>query len=139
MRIKKQSGRTYWAIAFGVLQAVIISVLLAALSAVFIDNESVGIHTIPFIAMIAWFASSFMCAFYSGRKGEGRWVVHSIIATGIYIILLLGAGILIFDGLSGSIFPGLISGALGCLLSIFIQFKRMNKPVNRKLRKFTAH
>ncbi len=135
MRVKKRSGSAYSGIVIGVVQAIIISVMIAALGAVFIDNESVSVGAIPVICFIAWFLSSFMCAIYSGRKGDGRWVLHSAIATLIYYILIMSIGIFIFDGLSGAAISGLIAGVLGFVLAIILLIKKKKRLINRKLPK----
>jgi len=134
MRAQKSSKGTYWSVTIGVLQAVAISVLTAALGAVFIDNESIQINAIPIITIIAWFISSFLCAVFSGYTGEGRWALRSGIATGIYYLIMMSVGILVFDGLSGNVLYGFITGIAGFLIAMVLLVRKQKKSINRKMR-----
>lgn len=136
MRTRNQSRNLYWPMVIGVVLAVILSTLSAALGAVFIDNESIQIGAIPYISYAVWAISSFLCAYFSGRAVEGKWLLRSGIATGIYYIILLGTGILIFGGATGDIIYGLIAVLAGFAGSVLIIFKKQKAPGNRKMRHF---
>lgn len=138
MRIKKQMKNTYWHVIIGVIQAVIISALTAALGAVFVDNETIVIESIPVITFIAWLLSSFMCAVFAGLSGEGKWAARSVIATGIYYVILMCVGAFVFDGLSGSLGYGLFAVAMGYALGIFVLVKKQKKHTKKRFRNFRA-
>jgi len=136
MRTRNRSGNIYWPMVIGVVLAVVMSIISAALGAVFMDNESIQIGAIPYISYAVWVVSSFLCAYFSGRAGEGKWLLRSGIATGIYYIILLSIGILIFGGATADIIYGLLAGLVGFVGAVFIISKKQKVPANRKVRNF---
>ena len=136
MRSKNQSNGIYRPIILGVVLALITAILLSALGAVFLDNESLQIGVIPYVTFVIWFATSFLGAFFSGRIGEGKWLLKSGVTVILYHIILLAVGIFLFDGVTGSVIYGLLCGLAGFLLEIFVMTRRGRMPGNRKFRNF---
>ena len=136
MRTRNQSSNLYWHIVIGVVLAVVMSILSAALGAVFMDNESIQLGAIPYISYAAWVVSSFLCAYFSGRAGEGKWLLRSGIATGIYYIIMVSIGILIFGGATGDMIYGFLAGLVGFIGAVLIISKKQKVLGNRKIRNF---
>ena len=136
MRSGKQNDFKVKHIIIGVVLAIILTILMSAISAIFLDNESIGLNLIPYISVIIWLVSGFVSAFCAGYAGEGNWILRSIIATGIYYVILLGVGILLFDGVDGDVVVGLIAGVIGFVLALFAISRKRKMPMNRKLKNF---
>ena len=134
MRTRNQNNNLYQSMILGVALSVVTTVLLAALGAVFIDNETLNIGGIPCISYIVLGLSSFLCVFVSGRNRGERWLLRSGLAISIYYLLLIGVGILIFDGITGGVIYGLLAGLLGFAGAAFLISRRQFKLKNRKLR-----
>ena len=136
MRKVNHSANVYWSIGIGVIIAMVLSVLSAAMVAVFIDNETIGIEAIPYVTFVVWVISAFLCAYISGRKGEGKWILHSAVAAVIYYSVLLSAGIVIFDGVNGNALNGLLGSLLGFIGASFLVAKGKKSSAGRKMKKF---
>lgn len=136
MRKSNRSANIYWSMVIGVVIAIALSVLSAAMGAVFIDNETITIEAIPYITFVVWVISGFLCAYISGRTGEEKWSQRSVIAVIIYCIVLLCVGILIFDGIDASVLYGLLGNLLGLICAVLLVTKRKRMSAGRKLRKF---
>jgi putative membrane protein (TIGR04086 family) len=117
----------------GIVTAMVLSILSAAVSAVFVDNESIKIGAIPYISFLVWVISSLLCAFISGRTGEGSLLLRCGIAVGIYYCILLCIGIVAFDGLNGNVLYGLVGCFLGLVIAIIVISKTHRVPVSRKI------
>lgn len=136
MRTRNQNSHLYRSMILGVALSAVTTVLLAALGAVFVDNETLSIGSIPYISYIILALSSFLCAFVSGRSGGEKWLLRSGLAIGIYYLILIGVGVWIFDGITGGVIYGLFAGLLGLVGAVLLISRRQNKPRSKKMRSF---
>ena len=136
MRTRNQNNNLYRSMILGVALSVVTTVLLAALGAVFVDNETLSIGGIPYISYIILALSSFLCAFVTGRNTGEKWLLRSGISIMIYYLILIGAGVMIFEGITGSVFYGLLAVLLGFAVSVILISRRQTKPKRGKMRSF---
>lgn len=138
MRREKRTGNIYKPIITGAAIAIITSILLAAVTAVFLDNETLHYESVPYISLFVWFVSGLLGVFLSGYTGEGKWLIRCAAAGGVYYIALLCIGIFIYDGVKNTALYGLIAVLLGAAVAIFIIAKRKKAPNARNKRKFRS-
>ena len=132
MLMRKQQYIMPWTVLIGTALALAVSIAFAGLGAVLIDNESISIEAIPYITFAAWIVATFLCTLTVGLTGEGKWLLHCCISAGLYGIILLCVGMLIFDGASSAALYGFTAMLIGFVLAIFIVAKRRSVPLKRK-------
>ena len=136
MRKNNRTSNLYWSMGIGVVIAIALSVLSAAMGAVFIDNETIGTEAIMYVTFVVWIISGFLCAYISGQTGESKWLLRSAIAVVIYYSILLCTGIIIFDGVGEGALYGLLGNLIGFVGAVFLIAKSKKMSTGRNMRKF---
>lgn len=136
MRTVKQSGNRYGMMVIGIVTGLVLSILSAAVSAVFVDNGTIKIDAVRYISFFVWITSSLLCAYIAGSTGEGNLLVRCGISTGVYYGILLCIGIVVFDGVNKNIILGSVGSLLGYIIAVILLSKTRRAPVGRKMRKF---
>ncbi|MBR4109900.1 MAG: TIGR04086 family membrane protein [Oscillospiraceae bacterium] len=107
-------------IAIGLILSVVISVMLSMLLAVLVINERVGENTIEYLTPLITLLASFIGCVVAGKQVEEKLAIV-IGATGtIYLFLLIGSGILFFDGGFHNLWTSFLTVAVACALSCAI-------------------
>lgn len=119
-------------VSIGTVVSIVLSVLLAMVISVLIVNEGVSENTIKYSApIISLIATMTGCIVAARLVGEKLAIVSSI--TGIaYLLVLIGTGILFFDGGFHNFLTSILSIAIGCVLSCAICIRGKGRKIKRK-------
>lgn len=115
------------ACGIGIAVSLLVTVLIAWVTAIFISNEYFEINTIVFAAIVSQFLATFIGAFLVGKITDNNKMLTCCLAGGLYYLLLIGTAMLFFDGISGKLFVGLISCALGCFAGILTSSRQKKR------------
>lgn len=132
MASKKMQRSITSAASIGIALSVIITVILSMLTAIFISNEYWDININKIAAIVIQVVAAFAGSYLTNRlvpEGQGSGV---IICASIYYVILLCISMLVYDGLSPTFWHGLISCAVGCILSFLLVNTTNNKHKNKK-------
>ena len=110
----------------------VVTFCLVAISALFIFNEYFSIYLIPVLAMIIQFISVFIGCYLAGIITKDKKAPVCFAVTGVYYLLLVATCVLLFNGLSGNVFAGLIGCAAGCGLAILLCTKEKTRIFKRR-------
>lgn len=119
-------------ISVGAVVSLIFSLILAMIIAAFIVNERIGEGAIKYISpIIALIATMAGCVVATRLVGEKLAIVSGF--TGIvYILILIGIGILFFDGGFHNLWTSVLSIAVGCAISCTICIRGNRSKTKRK-------
>ncbi len=111
MKTKFNKETTGWvkAAIIGIAVAVIISVVLTALTAHFVLNEKVGESSVSLILFVVRFLSAGIGGLVGTSLSKEKLLPVIGVITGGYLLVLLATGIIFFDGSFHQFGSGLIS------------------------------
>lgn len=109
-------------VGIGLIMSIIISVVLSMILAVLVVNERVGEGVIGFITPLIALLASLIGCITAGKQVEEKLAIVISVTGGIYLLLLVGAGILFFDGGFHNLWTSLLaitlSSAISCAICI---------------------
>lgn len=115
------------AIAIGIAVATIISILLTAGLTSLIMNGTVDEATTgPYIFIIRTVASAIGCLIGTMLMKGKYLLVAGVIALG-YLAILIGIGIILYDGSFNNILSGAVSALLGGVIACVVVLKPLKK------------
>ncbi len=120
------------AIGIGTGVCILISVLMAAITAVLIHNENIPQESAGVAATLTHLLASATGGLTAVLLSEKMPAVVSGITCSVYFLLLLGCNILFMEGQFGGVGGGLISVAFGTVLSLLPALIKKN---GRKLKR----
>lgn len=103
----------------GAIVAVCISVLLSLIYPILILNEFVSESSVKIAVLAVQLIASLFCAVISGILMKENKLLSMSISVGTYIILIICAALLFFEGISGNVYLGLIAILAGFVLAVF--------------------
>ena len=133
----KQNGRAIKAtfgsgVGIGLLLSVLVSVMLSMLLAVLVINEQVGENRIAYLSPLITLLASFVGCVAAGKQVEQKLAIVIGVTGAIYLFLLMGVGILFFDGGFHNLWMSLLAIAVGCALSCAICIRGKGSGRKRK-------
>ena len=138
-RNKVQSSNTHrsftTAILAGTIVAVIFSALLTALMAHFILKGNLREETVFAITFVIRMVSTSIGALIGGVIFKEKHLLQVFFTALAYLLFLIGAGIVFFDGSFKNLLSGVLSVSIGAAMTIFILKRK--KGNRRKFPKFT--
>lgn len=136
-RIAEKGNRPVAAgIGVGVFTAILTSILLAMIIAVLIVNERVNEKIMYYFTFATQLIATLAGGFAAAKRTGGKYALVSGLTALVYCLILIGAGILFFDGgfrnLGTSVAAIVIGCAGSCTLCISGQGRRrIRKRVTR--------
>lgn len=120
--------------AAGVALSLSVSLILAIVAAIFINNEYCGIESNRLAAVISQFVSAFLGGCLAAGVTDERKNVASMLTGAAFYIVLTVAAMLFFDGLGSGLLSGLISVAAGVICAILLvnRKKMVSKAAKRR-------
>lgn len=131
---KRRTRKTTFgsSVGIGLIMSIIISVVLSMLLAVLVMNERVGENAIEYLTpLIVLLASLFGCI-TAGKQVEQKLAIVIGITGAIYLFLLMGVGILFFDGGFHNLWTSLLAIAVACGISCAICIRGKGSGRKRK-------
>lgn len=128
----KENITMFPAACIGALIALAMTAIIASLIAVFILNEYINIAGITMVAVIIQGISIFIGSFAAGKIVCDKKLPTCIITAGVYYLILLSTALLFFDGISESVFIGLVTGAIACSAAVYLCTKEKRGTVRRR-------
>ena len=111
--------------AVGILAALIISLLISGVAAIFISSEYLNIENMLIIGIFVQLLSVMIGSFVAGKiVGNGKRLIACCAVASVYYLGLLGCALLFSDGVSGGVFSGLVACGVGCFLANMLCIKR---------------
>lgn len=124
-----------WQVMCGVIISIMLATVITAGIAYLILHEYFSTETGRYIIPIIWFVSSMTGTYIAIRKGDGTMNFVPLIVPSILFVILLSAGIFLFDGAKLSyVLVGLISIVLGGGIGSYLRI-RTKKSGNKRKRK----
>jgi len=122
-------------VCIGVGTSIIISLLIISLVSLCISNEYVEFNTGGFVLIIGQFLCGFLGTIIAGSIESDNKMRACLATGGAYYLLMLGAGMLLFDGIGLTALWGLLVCFLGCTSGIGVCFRVKKQIGNKKNRK----
>lgn len=116
------------AISLGVTLAV------AGICAVCINNEYIGIERKLIMSVIAQFFSSFAGSLFAAVLAKERKNIASVLTGAVYYFMLLIIAMLFFDGVGVGALVGIASNGIGVACAIFVNYQINKSAVATKKR-----
>ena len=126
----KQSFATV--LCIGTLTSLLLSVVLSMIVATLVLNERIGEDAIGLLSRIIMMISSELGCIIAIRLNAEKLAIVSGITGIIYLLILIGTGILFFDGGFHNIWTSIISVTVGCVLSCAICIRGKGSVIKRK-------
>ena len=126
----KQSFATV--LSIGTLTSLLLSAALSMIIATFVLNERIGEDAIGFLSRIIMMISSALGCIIAIRLNAEKLAIVSGVTGIIYLLILIGTGILFFDGGFHNVWTSVISIAVGCVLSCTICIRGKGSLIKRK-------
>ena len=128
----KQSAKnndSLLAVSLGVCAALFLTLIGATVIASMINRGILEANNISFISIGVWFISSFAGMFLYSKVTKTKSIPVALIIAGIYIFVLLGLKIIIFDAPFTGIGKGIAAILAGVLSGsvLFLKKKSVNK------------
>lgn len=119
-------------VSAGSVVSLVLSVILAMIVAALIVNERIGESAIKYISpIIVLIATMAGCIIGAGLVGEKLAVVSGITGV-VYLLILIGTGILFFDGGFHNLWTSILSIIVGCVSSCAICIRGKGSKTKRK-------
>ena len=123
------SGRsTVFCVAIGVAMAVIITVLLVTSLTSLVMNRTITEKTTGHYVFAIRLLAVLLGSLVGASLSSGKILPVVGFVTGVYIVILLSVGIVVYEGSFRNFGTGLISAILGGLIACLIKFKAQMKP-----------
>lgn len=139
MKGSKQSSNTVFpqwvSILLGLTAACMISILISIIGTTIISRGIAGENRYLLVSVICWFVSSFAGCSISALVHKCNSIIVCIITGVAYLLLLIGAQILLFEGAFHNLVIGILTVSAGIILTIYL----FSEKRSRKKRKFNYH
>lgn len=130
---KTKNEQSFFAgIGIGTLVSLLLSVILSMIIATLVLNERVGEVKIELMSRIVMLISSLFGCIIAIRLNGGKLAIVSGTTGIIYLLVLVGVGILFFDGGFHNIWTSILSVIVGCVASCAICIRGKGSRIKRK-------
>lgn len=132
---KKQLVSSGGAIAIGIGFSVLITLLITAGLAALIISSKLQESTVGIIVAIIRAIAVFLGVMITTKIKQDKILQSTGIVAGLYVLIILGLGILLYDGSFNSFGIGLLSILVGALAAYLIRIKpNKRKHTSRRIR-----
>ena len=118
----------------GAFIAIMISVSFVFLMPLFVLNGQIDMDITQYIFLIIQGISVFVGSYTANRQQQSNKLMVCALVAGIYLLLMLMIAIALFDGVSGLIWGGVVSCAVGVVCAAFVSSKRNNRAIGKRRR-----
>lgn len=132
--VKKESSMLASSL-FGLILALVVALVLSLISALFISNEYLEIKTAQFLATITHLIAVFLGSILTIKIVPERKLISCGVVCGGYFVVMMAIAILMYDGLSGSIFTGIVASVLGGAGAILLGARRKMHSKGRRYKR----
>lgn len=133
--ITEKAGRSMsGSVGIGALIAVAVSVIMAMALSALIVNERIDEDVMQYFSFAILLVSAFAGCMLAGKRTEGKYAMATGLTALTYCVILMGAGILLFDGGFRNLWTSIIAIMIGCVLSCAICIGGQGKGHRRKWR-----
>lgn len=133
MTAKRKAGHSIGlCVAIGIGVSVILSLILAMITASLIMNERLSEDVIQYTSPGIILIASVAGAVIAGKSANEKVAIAAGICGVTFLLILMGTGILFFNGGFHNIWTGLVSIALGWILSCTICIRGKRRGTKRK-------
>jgi putative membrane protein (TIGR04086 family) len=102
------------------------------LTAVLIINEKFSENGMHYFSFGITLASSMIGGLIAGKRMGGKYAFATFLTGGIYCLVLIGAGILLFDGLTSDVWTTLVAIGIGSICACAICISGKGRGRKRK-------
>ena len=121
----------------GVGISVVLLIIVAVLSTIFISNEYISMDSGEYIAWVAQFVACFVGCTVSGKIARDKKALVCGIVAAINFLVVLFVAVLLFDGLANNILLCLLPIAAACGCAILLSIRTKSHSGSRKRRAFS--
>lgn len=130
-RKTKLANNPMQVIVLGVLVMLFCTIIITGALTAAIEKQIIREENIRYIIPVIQLLSVLTGASYSIRKMNGKFFMYSGILAGIYVIVVGGFNVIVFDGLFQSLIPGILFVAFGALSACLIRMVPNKKKYGR--------
>lgn len=120
-------------VIIGVVIAVLFTIAAAALIALLVTNEQLPLGSLGYGVVAIWVVSALLGGSTAGKTATEKKLVACLVTCGVYLLLLLGISITLFDSIGQSVWVGILSIIIGCGGAVLVALRP--KKGARRLRK----
>ena len=117
-------------VLIGILIALLITAGIGALVALLVANEQLPIESMQYAAIMLWLLSAFTGGTAAGKAATEKKLIACFTACGVYLLILFGTSITLFDSLGQTVWLGALCVMAGCIGAALI----IQKPQKRSKR-----
>lgn len=134
--MKKESNLMWSGIIWGLLVAILFTILGAAIGAAILNSGSVPENSGTWISAIIWAISSFCGIMLSLKLTKDKMLLTAGITAAVYLLMLMAVNLLIFQQRFMGLWKGIIAVLVSFLVSILLNLNsskvKQRKSVYRK-------
>lgn len=134
--MKKESNLMWSGIIWGLLVAILFTILGAAIGAAILNSGSVPENSGTWISAIIWAISSFCGIMISLKLTKEKILLTAGITAAVYLLMLMAVNLLIFQQRFMGLWKGIIAVLVSFLVSILLNLNspkvKQRKSVYRK-------
>lgn len=119
-------------VIIGVLVAMLVSILLAMILAVLVVNERVSEDTMHYYAFVILLVATLVGGLFAAKQTRGKCALASGLTALVYCLLLVGAGILFFDGGLQNLWTSVTAIAVGYVGACALRISGQGRTRGRK-------
>lgn len=121
--------------AIGVALAIVTTIILSVIGAIFIQNEYLEMSAINIVAFAIQFTAAFAGALVAGKFKKSNALMSCGLAGGVYFLLLIVIGVLFCDGVGSDILLSLLTVFLGTGAAFLLCTRGKNRTFKKKRRR----
>lgn len=132
MKIEGGSSSMISGMSAGILASILTSIILAMLTAVLVINEKFSENGMHYFSFGITLVSSMIGGLIAGKRMGGKYALATFLTGGIYYLVLIGVGILLFDGLASGVWTILAAIGIGSICACTICITGKSRGRKRK-------
>ena len=117
---KSQKNSIWISLLWGVVVALLISLIGSLLGTFLINAGSIQENAYPVIAIALWFVSSMIGSLVACKKASQQYLIVSALTVVGYLFVLIAVQILFFESQFGQMWKAILIGVAGIIPSILI-------------------
>ena len=121
----------------GTVVAVMVSLICSGVAAALISSGNFDENSVVSLKLATQFLSVTLGALISAIIAVERKILCCLITSAMYIFTLVAFAILLFSGVSASIFTGILVCFFGCFAAIIVINRKNIKRTQRKTKRFS--
>lgn len=122
--MKKESNLMWSGIIWGLLVAILFTILGAAIGAAILNSGSVPENSGTWISAIIWAISSFCGIMLSLKLTKDKIFLTAGITAAVYLLMLMAVNLLIFQQRFMGLWKGILAVFTSFLIAIFLNLNR---------------